>query len=520
VHPRTLAIVLALIITAPGCLSGGGGEEEPEPPEPPPEADHQIRVFADQGFGKIAPIHGVNNGPLVDTGWDLCQGLWYDADYSEQFNMTQIPSARTHGEGPGDMNRIWVHLDENGVPVYDGYDPLDPANYDFSETDDRINSTMGTTHTEVYWRLGYSKGAPAVQDCPDWRAPPDNLTVFAQAAVQVLKHYREGWADGYYYEGFNAVEVWNEPYLPDWYSGTPGQYFQMYHEVNTAVTAAFGNAIDVVAAIELDPTHIEFTTRFLELAREHEEPIDAVYVHLYRTNPSQTIYNMYADENYSIEALLTAYGYPADTPVYITEWNRNIPIYANSPASQPYLMSILSIYNDLWEGNEGNSSLGHTNLRMAHYFASRSFMWTADNTPKPPGFTWEIYGKMISDTPNRLATSGGHHSSGMASDELNVLAGVSDDGETIQVLITRYVADAGESPNGFSDVNETVDLYVDGLGWGSCTFTVEMSGLTPDGETPWQSSYSGTDQYDLELEGFVINERSYHLITLEKGPHC
>ena len=220
--------------------------------------------FAEE-YGSIAPIHGVNNGPLVRKAWEIedCQPIWYGSNYTEEYNKMQIPSSRTHGEGPGDMNRIWVHADENGVPIYEGYDPLNMSNYDFSETDQRVQATMATTHTSVYWRLGYPKAYPSYQDCADWRSPPDNFTIFAQAAVQVLKHYRDGWNDGFYFDSFDAVEVWNEPYLSNWWSGTADEYYGLYHAVNSAVTDEFGDEIDVVAAITLEGGVDGFSGRFL-----------------------------------------------------------------------------------------------------------------------------------------------------------------------------------------------------------------------------------------------------------------
>ena len=215
------AYLFAIMFVLPGCFGGGGADDDgggiseifgcmdsdatnfnPEANRDdssceyvnPNPADLNATIHFAEEYGRIAPIHGVNNGPLVRNAWEIedCQQIWYSSNYTEEYNELQIPSSRTHGEGPGDMNRIWIHADEDGVPVYDGYDPLNLSNYDFTETDQRVQATMATTHTSVYWRLGYSKAFPAYPDCSDWRDPPDNFTVFAQAAVQVLKHYRHG----------------------------------------------------------------------------------------------------------------------------------------------------------------------------------------------------------------------------------------------------------------------------------------------------------------------------------------
>jgi hypothetical protein len=487
------------------------------------QSDIEAIVHFDQDYGQIAPIHGVNNGPLVRKAWELedCQGLWYGANYTDKYNELQIPSSRTHGEGPGDMNRIWVHSNETGVPIYEGYDATNPANYNFSETDERISATMATTHTTVYWRMGYSKAFPSYTDCSDWRVPPDNFTVFAQAAVQVLKHYREGWNNGFYYSSFDVVEVWNEPYLDDWWSGTADQYFELYHEVNSAVTAEFGDSIDVVAGLQFSNNNGEFAERFLELAQANQEPIDAVYVHLYRSNPSQTLYTFFGNENNSIEATLARYGYPKNTPVYVTEWNRIIPIYAQTPASQSYLTSVLTIYNDLWQGNEGNTSYdGHTNLKMAHFFAARSFLWEENMNVKAPGITWEIYGDLYTKTPIRLFSEGGFHSYQLEADEFAVLAGKSADGKNVSVMLSRYVDPNGDTPTGFSNESDSVNLTIDGLE-ANCEYAWEHWAMTDNTTQPWQLLASGTFAgTEFELNNFDMNLRSFHYIKLINTNQC
>jgi hypothetical protein len=470
--------------------------------------------FAEE-YGSIAPIHGVNNGPLVRKAWEIedCQPIWYGSNYTEEYNKMQIPSSRTHGEGPGDMNRIWVHADENGVPIYEGYDPLNMSNYDFSETDQRVQATMATTHTSVYWRLGYPKAYPSYQDCADWRSPPDNFTIFAQAAVQVLKHYRDGWNDGFYFDSFDAVEVWNEPYLSDWWSGTADEYYGLYHAVNSAVTDEFGDEIDVVAAITLEGGVDGFSGRFLELAQQNNEPIDAVYAHLYRINPSQTTY-FFTHPTNSLGVFLAQYGYPEDTSVYITEWNRNIPVYAQSPSSQAYLTSVLTIYNDLWEGNAGNSTYGVSTLKMAHFFAARSFFWGEGMQIKPPGITWNVYGEMVANTPIRLQNEGGFASESIDSNEFNILAGKSENGSKINVLLSRYVDEFANQPTAFSNFTDTVNLSVDGLD-ASCTYSWEHWGMVDNDSNPWrlieQGGFSGTV---FELTNFEMNQRSFHFIQL------
>ena len=529
--------LFSIMVVLPGCFGNGGGEItevfgcmddnainfNPEANSDDNSCEYLIidpanltaTIHVAEEFGRIAPIHGVNNGPLVRKAWEIedCQPLWYGSNYTEEYNQMQIPSSRTHGEGPGDMNRIWVHADENGVPVYEGYDPLNMSNYDFSETDQRVQATMATTHTSVYWRLGYPKAYPSYEDCSDWRSPPDNITIFAQAAVQVLKHYREGWNEGFYFDRFDAVEVWNEPYLSDWWSGTADEYYELYHAVNSAVTNEFGDGIEVIAAITLGENTKDFSERFLELAQQNNEPIDAVYVHLYRINPSQTTY-FFTHPTNSLGVFLAKYGYSENTSVYITEWNRNIPVYAHSPASQAYLTSVLTIYNDLWEGNAGNSTYGVNTLKMTHFFAARSFFWGDNMQIKPPGITWSVYSEMVANTPIRLQNEGGFPSDSIDSNEFNILAGKSENGSKINILLSRYVDENTSQPNEFSAFSDTVNLSVDGLD-ATCVYTWQHWGMVDNNSVPWQLIAEGDFTGDTyELLNFEMNQRSFHFIQL------
>jgi hypothetical protein len=316
-----------------------------------------------------------------------------------------------------------------------------------------------------------------------------------------------------------VVEVWNEPYLSEWWNGTADEYYELYHAVNLAVTNEFGDEVEVVAAITLGDGDDGFSHLFMELAQQNNEPIDAVYVHLYRINPSQTTY-FFTHETESLGVFLAQYGYSENTPVYITEWNRNIPVYAQSYASQSYLTSVLTIYNDLWEGNAGNSSYDVNTLRMAHFFAARSFFWEENGRIKPPGITWSVYGEMVANTPIRLQNEGSFPSDSLDSNEFNILAGKSENGSQVNILLSRYVDGNASQPNSFSEFNDTVNLSVDGLDV-SCDYTWQHWGMVNNDPEPWQliaeGNFAGST---FELSHFEMNQRSFHYIQLKSDSSC
>lgn len=56
----------------------------------------------------------------------------------------------------------------------------------------------------------------------------------AQVCVHIMRHYNEGWADGYHWN-IRYWEFWNEPDSPKNWTGTPEQFFTLYSAVARAI---------------------------------------------------------------------------------------------------------------------------------------------------------------------------------------------------------------------------------------------------------------------------------------------
>jgi hypothetical protein len=157
---------------------------------------------------------------------------------------------------------------------------------------------------------------------------------------------------------------------------------------------------------------------------------------------------------------------------------------------------------------------------MAHFFAARSFFWDEHMQIKPPGITWSVYGEMVANTPIRLQNEGGFASESIDSNEFNILAGKSENGSKISILLSRYVDENADQPNAFSEFNDTVNLSVDGLN-DDCNYTWEHWGMVENTSNPWQliaeGDFNGTT---FELSKFVMNQRSFHFIQLNSDSSC
>ncbi len=148
-------------------------------------------------IGKIKPMHAVNNGP----GGSAVRGTGND----EAFCAAGIPYARNHdasfysgygGEDTVDVHRIFRDFSRN---------EYDPASYDFRATDAYVARTEACG-THVFYRLG----ASIEHGIKHGTFPPSDFAKWARICAHIIRHYNEGWANGFHY-GITYWEIWNEP---------------------------------------------------------------------------------------------------------------------------------------------------------------------------------------------------------------------------------------------------------------------------------------------------------------------
>lgn len=152
--------------------------------------------FSDRA-GAIKPLNAVNNGPAGSR----VRGTSNFDDYK----ALKIPFARLHdsafcsgygGEYAVDVHRVFPDFsaDEN-----------DPASYLFAPTDTYL-STIAEAGTGIFYRLGasiehgYKRGT----------YPPTDFAKWARICAHIIRHYNEGWANGFHL-GIFYFEIWNEP---------------------------------------------------------------------------------------------------------------------------------------------------------------------------------------------------------------------------------------------------------------------------------------------------------------------
>ena len=63
--------------------------------------------------------------------------------------------------------------------------------------------------------------------------PPKDYAKWARVCEHIIRHYNEGWADGFHFD-IRYWEIWNEPenrdvpHMNQMWTGTAGQYYELY----------------------------------------------------------------------------------------------------------------------------------------------------------------------------------------------------------------------------------------------------------------------------------------------------
>ncbi|WP_409342358.1 GH39 family glycosyl hydrolase [Paenibacillus sp. MBLB4367] len=255
-----------------------------------------IRIDVREPQGKIKALHGVNNGPV-------CYGALIDV--SDYYREAEIPLVRIH-----DPN--WPHAWEVDIhTIFPDFskDAADPANYDFSRTDEYLQTILDTGAKIVY-RLGESIEHTKKKY---YVHPPGDYGKWTEICVNIIRHYNEGWADGFHH-GIDYWEVWNEPDLDErMWSGTPLQLYELY-EATVKAIKAYNPALKVGGYAAARPK-LPFLTGFLAYCQERKLPIDFFTWHTYTGDPHKIV-----EHAHHVRTELDRHGYTA-TESHLNEWN-------------------------------------------------------------------------------------------------------------------------------------------------------------------------------------------------------
>lgn len=284
----------------------------------------QVKVNFDKTTGTIKPMHGVGQPPILGNEYHMF-------DYLKE---AKIPYSRLHDVGGDYGGNRYVDI-PNLFRDFDA-DPYDPESYDFAFTDLLVTNLV-ERGIEPFFRLGVTIENYARIKAYRIYPPKDNLK-WAQICEGVIRHYTEGWANGFHYD-IEYWEIWNEPdnqeeiMINEMWRGTKEQYYELYGVVSKYLKEKFphlkigGYASCGFYAILEEKTVIaeaksssrteyflEFFEGFLQYVKKHHCPLDFFSWHSYSSIEDNVKFATYARKRLDEEGF-------ADTEHTLNEWN-------------------------------------------------------------------------------------------------------------------------------------------------------------------------------------------------------
>ncbi len=247
----------------------------------------QITVRPVSAGRPIRPLNGVNGGPVTHN---------FRHDARKLFSEAKIPYCRLHDiEGTlGGGKFVDVR---NIFPLWE-MDENDPKSYDFTFTDEYLRC-IDDCGAEAFYRLGETIDHGYLKAHV---RPPADAAKWARICANIVRHYNEGWANGFHY-GIRYWEIWNEPENPPMWTGTKAEYFTLYRETANLLKREFPGirvggyaSCGVYGAFDEKPN--EFYLSFLTWiddflayikAPETAAPLDFFSWHIYSADPAQVL---------------------------------------------------------------------------------------------------------------------------------------------------------------------------------------------------------------------------------------
>ena len=499
------------------------------------EGFRALHVDAGTVTGKIRSYQGMNGMPAP-----VMAGL---PGLVRQYRELRVSQVRTHDVmGPTDVDAMFDYESKpltrlipdsavraavvksgNASVIFpdENADPDKQESYNFGPTD-KMLTAIHASGAEVYYRIGRSWGAN-----PN---PPADFDRFANVVKHIVMHYNQGWANGFHYN-VRYWEFWNEPGNIFW-TGTAEQFYLLYEKTARAL-----KSVDPTLKVGGDAIANPFDLRdngayregFIRYCSAHNVPLDFYSWHTY-ANSSADPYDA-VRLSHVIRNVLDASGFTKAESI-LSEWNLSADYTARekdelqSAHNAAFIGAVLTYLQDapldeamFYRGDA--AWMGLFDLQ-GHYLK--------------PAYAFKAMGAML-DTPQRFAVEG-VDTFGFA-----VLAGRSQDGKKVQVLISNYEIPSSKLPKSAAESvgnpsagapapttsqekslalrtgivyrdNAGYNLQIDNLPWGNAAFTLRRYRLndTRNLELVEESSGSGGS---LKLSNAMPTD-TLDLVVLER----
>lgn len=267
-----------------------------------------------QEIGSIHELHGVNCAPYgkKDEG---------DQPLVDKiFGYAGIPRSRLHDACGSYGGSYFVDV-PNIFRDFDA-DEYNPDSYDFHYTDEYIAAIINTG-AQIVYRLGITI---------EWGSkkytsyPPKDFHKWAVICEHIIRHYNEGWNNGFHYN-IEYWEIWNEPENPPMWQGTKEEFFELYKIASIHLKKRFPElkiggygscGFYAVFRENMSAFHQSFVTYFddfLKMVKEEGCPLDFYSWHIYTKHVDEVKASaMYVREKLDVMGFV-------HTESHLNEWN-------------------------------------------------------------------------------------------------------------------------------------------------------------------------------------------------------
>lgn len=299
---KKILMTLAIAVSACACATAASAEKTSTQ-----TAD--VTVNPSVKTGQIKIMNAVNNGPVPKVSDQ-------SRDNFDLYKAACFPYARTH-DSVSDRYGGIHNVDISGVfPDFDA-DVNDPASYDFVYTDAYVKNIQDAG-TKVFFRLGQSiENGIKKYDI----YPPKDYQKWAEICEHIIRHYTEGWADGFKYD-IEYWEIWNEPNLdsdndawktaPRTWGGPMEEFFKFYKVASDHLNKCFPHLKIGGPSVASNES---WTRKFVEFCGANDVELDFFSWHAYRQEPQS-----FVRRANRIHKLLLDNGYDK-TESIMNEWN-------------------------------------------------------------------------------------------------------------------------------------------------------------------------------------------------------
>lgn len=440
----TLVITLLMMINFITCISGIDNNTISNQIKSQDTID--IILNYEDTNGIIKSFSEINCGPLPNHDVN-------GVHLTNQYNQVGISFIRTHDfSGPTDISTIF--------PEWSA-DPYIESSYDFTTSDQYISAIINAG-CNVFYRLGES-----ASNDKNLRIPPENFTKWAEICKHIVMHYNDGWNNGFYYN-IKYFEIWNEPDLNGFWTGSAMDYYQLY-QITAEKLKLYNSSLKIGGPCTSSVDNYDYTTGFLNYVSDNNIPIDFFSWHQYADTPNQ----LYISAK-SVDALLDSYSLTNCENIN-TEWNINILTPQrdkDNVRNAAFTTCCLSAFQDTgidyvfrYRGTQDPNWL----MRLIGFDLS---LFTFDGIYKNPTLSYLAMNYLISDDPIRLNTPIIDASPG-----LTYIAGKSEDNTNVSIIISNF--DGGDT-----------------------SYNLEISNL------PWDGSY--------KVVHYLIDESNHLEIALQE----